>query len=338
VLVARRDSSFVAIDREMLSRHWPVVEAPRGGSPKALLGTAAAVFRSQVVYGWFAGWHTAVAVTLAWLLRKPSVVVVGGVDLANLPDIGYGFQRGGPRRWISRWVMARATRLITNSRFSQHELAANAGIASERATVVHHGVPDPFGAVPDGPRERVAITVGIVDHRNLERKGLRAFVAAAAQLPDVRFVVVGRWDDDSIELLQRDAAPNVNFTGWLSDEALQEQLRRAAVYVQASRHEGFGMSVAEAMLGGCIPVVTAAGALPEVVGDAGIVVTSADPAVLADAVETALAKPGAYRARARARVLSCFPLEMRERGIVEVVADAMAVGSGGATPRQRHYF
>ena len=59
------------------------------------------------------------------------------------------------------------------------------GLDPARVTVVHHGVPDPFGELPGGARERVALTVGVVDRRNLERKGLRPFVEAAAHLPDV---------------------------------------------------------------------------------------------------------------------------------------------------------
>jgi len=60
--------------------------------------------------------------------------------------------------------------------------------------------------------------------------------------------------------------------------------RRAAVYVQASRHEGFGLAVAEAMLAGCVPVVMDVTAMPEVVGDAGVLIDSQDPGAVAEGV------------------------------------------------------
>jgi glycosyltransferase involved in cell wall biosynthesis len=101
-------------------------------------------------------------------------------------------------------------------------------------------------------------------------------VAAASRLPDVRFVFVGKWHDDAIAELRAIASENVEFTGWLSDEELRDMYRRAAVYVQASRHEGFGLAVAEAMLAGCVPVVMGVTAMPEVVGDAGVLIDSQD--------------------------------------------------------------
>ena len=86
------------------------------------------MLRADLVFGWFASWHTFLPVTLAWLLRKPSVMIIGGFDTANMPDIGYGYQQGGLRRWASRWIMSRATRLVTNSEYSRGEIERNTPI------------------------------------------------------------------------------------------------------------------------------------------------------------------------------------------------------------------
>ena len=58
--------------------------------------------------------------------------------------------------------------------------------------------------------------------------------------------------------------------------------------MQASRHEGFGLAVAEAMLAGCVPVVMNVTAMPEVVGDAGVLIESQRPEEVADGVRRAL--------------------------------------------------
>jgi glycosyltransferase involved in cell wall biosynthesis len=322
LFVHSRKASFVAIDREILAERYEVEDLYQPGRWPNPLKVVRGVLRADLVFGWFASWHTFSPITLAWLLRKPSVMIVGGFDTAKMPDIGYGYQQGGLRRAASRWIMRRASRLATNSEYSVSELERNAEIPPERVTVIHHGVPDLFGEEP-GAKEREALTVGAIDHTTLVQKGQLPFVEAARLLPDVRFTFAGRWLDDSVDELRARAGENVGFTGWLSDEDLHAAYRRAAVYVQASRHEGFGLAVAEAMLAGCVPVVMNVTAMPEVVGDAGVFIESQDPDDVADGVRRALAAgPDAAR-RARERILTAFPMERRRDGILRVVQDAL---------------
>jgi glycosyltransferase involved in cell wall biosynthesis len=328
LFVYSRDSTFIRIDHEILARRWEVHEWQQAGGLVNLPKLVAAVWRSDLVFGWFASWHTFWPVTLAWLLRRPSVVVIGGFDTASLPEIDYGLQQRRVMSRVSRWVMRRATRLVTNSNYSVGEIEANVGIPASAVRVVHHGVGDPFGELPDGPRERLALTVGIVERRNLDRKGLLTFVRAASLLPDVEFVVAGKWTDDSVEELRAAGGDNVTLTGWVEDGELESLYRRAAVYVQPSRHEGFGLSVIEAMLAGDIPVVSSAGALPEVVGDEGVVIDSAAPGAeeVADGVRRGLALGDDVRERARRRVIERFPLSARDEQLAAVVEDALAAG------------
>ena len=237
--VHSRKASFVAIDREILAERYEVEDLYQPGRWPNPVAVVRRVLRADLVVGWFASWHTFFPITLAWLLRKPSVMVVGGFDTASMPDIGYGHQRGGLRRFASRWIMRRAGRLVTNSRYSLAEIERNTPIPPARVTVIHHGVPDPFGELPAEPKERVALNVGAIDRTTLVQKGQVPFVDAAAHLPDVRFVLAGRWLDDAVEGLRARASDNVEFTNWLSDGELHDLYRRAAVYVQASRHEGW---------------------------------------------------------------------------------------------------
>jgi glycosyltransferase involved in cell wall biosynthesis len=321
--VHSRKASFVAIDRDILAERFEIEDLYQPGRLPNLVKVIRGVLRADLVFGWFASWHTFFPITLAWLLRKPSVLIVGGFDTANMPDIAYGYQQGGLRRWASRWIMRRAGRLITNSSYSLSEIERNTPIEPSRVTVVHHGVPDPFGDAAS-EKERIALTVGAIDRGTLVQKGQLPFVQAARELPDVGFVFAGKWLDEAVEQLRAVAPPNVEFTGWLSDEDLHGLYRRAAVYVQASRHEGFGLAVAEAMLAGCVPVVVNATAMPEVVGDAGVLIESQQPQEVADGVRRALELgPDANRA-ARERILTSFPMASRRDGILRVVDEALA--------------
>jgi len=286
--VHSRKASFVAIDRELLAERYEIEDLYQPGRWPQPLQVLRGVLRADLVFGWFASWHTFFPITLAWLLGKPSVMIIGGFDTANMPDIGYGYQQGGLRRWASRWIMRRATRLITNSGYSLSEIEGNTPIDPAQVTVIHHGVPDPFETAPDA-KERLALTVGAVERGTLVQKGQIPFARASALLGDVRFVHAGGLpDDEAIAELRAIAGADVEYSGWLSDAELHALYRRAAVYVQASRHEGFGLAVAEAMLAGCVPVVMGVTAMPEVVGDTGVLLDSQDAEAVAAGVRRAL--------------------------------------------------
>jgi glycosyltransferase involved in cell wall biosynthesis len=324
LFVYSRRNTFTRIDLEALRRRFEVEEYLQEGARPRMRELTAKLRRCDVVFGWFASWHTLAALPLARMLGKPSVLVTGGFDTASVPEIGYGSMQDPIRRWRTRVTVRRATRLITNSRYLQGEIERNLGIPPQRVRVVYHGLPDRFGAAEPPRHERpVALTVAVVHRWNLERKGLRAFTEAAALAPEADFVVVGKWADDAIDELRAIAAPNVTFTGFLSDEELDREFLRADVYVLASWHEGFGLAAAEGMLAGCVPVVTEAGALPEVVGDTGVRIPAVGAGEIAAGVRTALELGPEAGARARARVLERFPLEARADGICDEVQAAL---------------
>ena len=323
LFVHNHPTQFVRLDLAELRRHYEVSEYylhSRRINPAAIWHQ---VKRHDLVFGWFASWHTLLPIEFARLLRKPSVLVIGGYDVASMPKIGYGHQRGGIKKWLSRRTMRSASCLVTNSLYSQEEAVRNAALSKTKVHAIYHGVPDPFGDLPRAPRDRMALTVGNVDRWNLKRKGHEPFVRAAALLPDVKFVLAGNWKDDAIEYLRRIATPNVEFTGCLSDEELLNYYRQAAVYVQASAHEGFGLSLAEAMLAGCVPVTTGAGALREVTGSCGVRVDSQDPAEIVQAIQAALEYSDDARLAIRTRILTEFPLKNRREQLERLVNPLM---------------
>ena len=324
LLVSSRRARFVDVDAKLLRERYAVEEL-RGNLPSPL-AVLRGVLRADVVVCWFASWHGLLPLTLAALLRRPSLLIVGGFDTARLPEIGYGYQQGGLRKLVARWCMARATRLMTNSEYSRAEVRANTGFEAE---VVHHGFDDPFGALPDDDRDALALTVSNVARLSLERKGLRPFVEAGQHAPELEFVLVGAALDDTAERLRETASPNVRLTGRVDDAELESLYRRAGAYVQASRHEGFGMTVAEAMLAGCIPVVTRAGALPEVVGEAPAEWLDApDPEQIAAGARRAVHAGPDERRAVRERILAAFPLEVRRAGLNRLVEELLAAARG----------
>ena len=150
------------------------------------------------------------------------------------------------------------------------------------------------------------------------KKRLDTFVKTSVYLPDVRFVLIGRYNG-SIKHLKKIAGSNVMFTGYVSDDSLLHYCRRAKVYCQLSTHEGFGVALAEAMSCCCVPVVTRRYALPEVVGDTGFYVPYDDPKVTAEVIKKALRSDKGRKARER--IKKHFSLEARKKKLIEEILD-----------------
>jgi glycosyltransferase involved in cell wall biosynthesis len=319
----------VQIDLSLLRERYAVSEWYQRSRGVNLLDLVHAVVKSDLVFGWFASWHTFFPVLIARMLGRTSVLVVGGYDTANMTEIAYGSQRGGIKQWIVQMTMQLATHLIAFSEFSRSEAIRHTNIEPFKISMIYLGLENL--KYPLSRKEPMAITVGNVDRSNLQRKGLEMFVRAASCLPQIPFILIGAWRDDTINYLRSIASPNVQFTGWVSDQELRDYFSRARVYVQASRHEGFGLAVAEAMLCECIPVVTRAGALPEVVGNTGIYIDSTESKVLAEGVQRALIVDGQLGKDGRERVMREFPLERRREQMYQLIEKILKHNCGDAS-------
>ena len=107
--------------------------------------------------------------------------------------------------------------------------------------------------------------------------------------------------------------PNLKFVGYLSDEELLNLYRKAKVYCQLSEHEGFGISVAEAMACECIPVVSNKGALPEIVDSNGFIVSNN----LIDSIKKA--SKSNMGKHCRKSIVERFDLNIREKKLIDLM-------------------
>lgn len=308
------DARFVRDDLYVLRSRYDVRAVDCSGGT-SLRGLAPFVREAQFTFSWFALGYAARAVLLGKLLGTPSVVVAGGWDVVSMPEIGYGAVRNARGRARARLTLRYADRVLAFSKWSAKGIR---DLTGREAEVVFLGV-DVERFRPAAEKENLVVTVGNVSRENLERKGLRTFVRAAWHLPDVRFVLVGRHVDDAVEELRQDASPNVEFPGYVSDEQLTDILGRSRVYVQVSYNEGFGLSLAEAMAAGCVPVATRAGAIPEVVGEVGFYVPFGDSQATALAVSDAVAS--GREGAARTRIAENFPLDRRRRALLRIIEE-----------------
>jgi glycosyltransferase involved in cell wall biosynthesis len=171
-----------------------------------------------------------------------------------------------------------------------------------------------------------------MDRYNVWRKCaieiIEAIPALAAKHPDARFVIAGENADGFPEVqaaVERLGVGGlVSFPGVVSREEKRRLMRTCRVYLQPTRHEGFGAAILEAMACGAPVVSNPAGAVPEVVGDAGLLLPDPEPPSLAAALDRLWTDPGAREAlgrKARERAVERFSFAARGAALGRLLAE-----------------
>jgi glycosyltransferase involved in cell wall biosynthesis len=208
-------------------------------------------------------------------------------------------------RWFSflgmqKRVSRSLNRVITVSKSAQRDISRDFGIPPHKFHIVPNGInTNLFYPIPGIQREKSRVIV--TNSADTPLKGLFFLfkaVAALAQTRDICVTVVGApKKNGTIANLIRDLGIGhlVEFTGRIGNGEYVRHYARATVAVVPSVYEGFGLPVGEAMACGVPVISTTGGALPEVAGDAAILVPPADPMGLVRAIREVLESPARAR-------------------------------------------
>ena len=242
------------------------------------------------------------------------------------------------RRWyrflrMQKKVVRRLEHVLTVSDQARLDIERDFGRPAASMQVIHNGIDtETFRPLSEGVREpgRLVATASA----DAPLKGLNFLLKAVARLArerdDVHLVVIGTLREDSrtARLIRRlRISERVSFVSNLSTDQLVREYNRAWVAVVPSLYEGFGLPAGEAMACGTPVVSTTGGALPEVVGDAGVLVAPGDDRALAAGIADLLDDPARHAALARAgreRIRAEFDWARVAAGVVAAYEKAIA--------------
>ncbi|MGB2868536.1 MAG: glycosyltransferase family 4 protein [Bacteroidota bacterium] len=310
---------FIQDDIDTLSAGYSVKPLIGHGILQAIR-IAMSVPQSDVVFCWFASVYAFVGVLCARISGKKSVIVVGGVDVAKEPELGYGIWLSPWKAPLVRYALRNADRVLVVDESLRNDATTLAAYDGRNIRFLPTGYDSDFWK-PKGRKESFVLTVAVVhDERRVRLKGIDLLMQAARQLRSTQFLVVGVGKKAARNL---DAPPNVTILDPLRRSYLLPLYRRAKVYCQPSRREGLPNTLCEAMLCGCIPVATDVGGNSHAVGNTGIL-TSTDASSLAAAIQKALRMPKTRGSRARARAAKLFAKKLRESGLHRLITELSA--------------
>lgn len=230
-------------------------------------------------------------------------------SLVTIHDLGYlafpGTHPWRQRLYLhlsTRWNAWAAAHILADSEATKGDLIANYHIEPDKVTVAYPGANESLHVVQD-PATMAAVRAryGIKEHYFLylgtlqPRKNLPRLVEAFAQFagcypaPAVQLVLAGRQGWLCDELLEQIAHlgldRQVHLPGYVAEKDKAALLSGAIAFVFPSLHEGFGLPVLEAQACACPVITSTTSSLPEVAGDAALLVDPRDSAAIAVAME-----------------------------------------------------
>jgi glycosyltransferase involved in cell wall biosynthesis len=222
----------------------------------------------------------------------------------------------GMSRHLNSWVprsVARADHVIAVSQATRRDLIELYRTSPDKISVLYHGVTADFRPVNDASQldavrqkyrlgnQPFILSVGTIQ----PRKNYQRLIQAFAELPEeYSLVIVGNrgWDYQLVlnEVVTQGLTHRVHFPGFADDADLPALYSAASLFVYPSLYEGFGLPVLEAMACGTPVVAANRSSLPEVVADAGLLVSPTDVASIAEGMKQVLTNTELHRSMTEA--------------------------------------
>ncbi len=265
---------------------------------------------------WFADYHSLLPVGFSKLFGKKVYIVIGGYDACRIRSLRYGVFVSKFRGFFAIRSIRNSTLNLTVSGYVDRRIKAIAPRAPRK--LIYNCVNMKAGN-PVSMKKDIVLTIGLVNNeQTFYRKGIDTFIEVAGLLPEYRFVMIGITASGIGHLLQG-LPSNLELFDRVEQEKLTGFYSEAKVYAQFSRMDTFCLTLAEAMLFGCFPVITNEGGMPEVVGNKGMILKR-DAEAMARSIRTALRdyspeEAGSYSRR----ILEYFSFDRRKKLLLEAL-------------------
>ncbi len=241
-----------------------------------------------------------------FLVPGPYTKVMTIHDLTPLILKSHTLRNRLAHRFYVRVLAHRADRVLTDSEHTRLDVIRLLGVNPDRVRAVPLAADESFRPVRDEERlqnlreryslpDKFLLCLGTIEPRKNLARVLEAFGAIAGAFPECALAVAGAQGWGNVGLPQRAAelgfGPRVRFLGHVPEDDLAALYSAATAFVYPSLYEGFGLPPLEAMQCGCPVITSNVSSLPEVAGDAALLVDPNSVEAIAGAMYDVLSNP-----------------------------------------------
>jgi glycosyltransferase involved in cell wall biosynthesis len=289
------------------------------------------------------------------LLHSPAFVsplIANCPSVITVHDLSFLLHPKGFRRWhlgylqlFTRLSVTKARRVIAVSQSTKDDLLRFYGLSPEKVDVIHNGVDARFECLPAdqvtrfrvrrGLPERFVLFVGTLEPRKNVVRLIEAYAQLPPSCPPLMLVGGKGWLYDEIltKVEKLALTDKIRFVGYVAAEELPLWYNAAEIFVYPSLYEGFGLPPLEAMACGTPVITSTASSLPEVVGQAGVLIDPTDVQALASAMERVLADAALQREMKRAGLEQAKHFSWPQAALLTVGSYRQALAAEGADQR-----
>lgn len=332
LLIKVNNSSFINLDETILKNNFNTTTYFYGtekgiksviSSLKLLLYLIRNLRKFKYYYLWFADYSSVIPAVFAKIFNKKLIIVLGGYDVAKIPELNYGGHIKNIRSAAIKLSCNLSYKLIAVSQYVKEEALQNiSNKLFNKIEVIYNTIDtEKFKITNQKERLNQIICVSAASSKNRAiLKGIDRVIDVAIKMPNYKFIIVGISKEFLEQTFNITKPENIETVSFINHSNLITVYNQSKIVLQLSVLESFGVAVVEGMACGCVPVTSNVGGLKELSNSSfGYKIDRANTPEICDAIIDGINTFNEKYLLASAEVTKRFNSKTREKAIADLI-------------------
>lgn len=293
------------------------------------------VFSTKGIVVQFGGYQSYLPTLFGKIFKRKTIIIMGGTDAVSFPSIQYGCFYNKYLNFFTRKSLKRASLLLPVSEnlincdytyseddFKRQGYQFHAPEINTPEKTIYNGYDASKWYIEANKEENSFLTIAadLGTRFGKKLKGIDLILEVAPKFPNCKFYIVGG------DKLKEKLPVNVIPVGNMPHDELPKFIANKEYYLQLSMSEGFPNALCEAMLSGCIPIVSNVGAMSTIVSSSGYILMKKNINQLEDLIHLAMKdKNNSSAENSRKRIIENFPLDRRTKELTDAISQHLTL-------------